>query len=362
MIKQTYHLTLATPAFLGGADQRGTWRTPPIKALIREWWRIAVARDVGYRHAELKQHETALFGTAADEAGGDNRQSRIRLALAHWHEGQCKAWPAGESRVTHPEVKDRNTGKPRPVGSELYLGFGPLTNEPGTGTRLKKEIKDNAALQAGEDNQFSLALPDTEQADLHRALTLAHWFGTIGGRSRNGWGSLLWTAAEGSPALPALSRAALENSGCTRPLRQCLDLDWPHAIGSDGIGVLVWRSREAFRDWHEAMTFLARTKIAFRHHLGFVGGQPHREAQPRHALAYPVTNHKVPAWEGQGKGRLANTLRFKLHSEADGRLRAVIYHTPCRPPSTLPHNLDLLDTWQRVHRFLDAQPTLARLD
>lgn len=141
----------------------------------------------------------------------------------------------------------------------------------------------------------------------------------------------------------------------------CLALDWPHAIGSDAKGVLVWRSGETFGDWHAAMKFLARTKINFRHDLGFVGGQPHREPQGRHLLAYPVTNHSVRDWGNNA--RLANTLRFKLHREGDA-LRALIYHTPCKP--TLPHdNLGLrglLDTWQQVHRFLDDQPTLARLD
>lgn len=345
MLKHRYQLTLASPAFLGNADQKGVWRTPPLKALIREWWRVAVARDAGYDVQRIKTHETTLFGTAADQADGNNQKSNIRLALAHWHEGQCKTWPTGESRVTHPEVKDRNTGKLRPVGSELYLGYGPLVFQQGT------RLKNGAALQADETNTLRLALPDTEQPDLERALTLAHWFGTIGGRSRNGWGSLLWTAADGTPALPALSRATLENSGCTRALRDCLALDWPHAIGSDAKGVLVWRSGETFGDWHAAMKFLARTKINFRHDLGFVGGQPHREPQGRHLLAYPVTNHSVRDWGNNA--RLANTLRFKLHREGDA-LRALIYHTPCKP--TLPHaGLDLLDTWQRVHRFLDNE-------
>ncbi|HNQ75599.1 MAG TPA: hypothetical protein PKM39_03075, partial [Pseudothauera hydrothermalis] len=74
----------------------------------------------------------------------------------------------------------------------------------------------------------------------------------------------------------------------------------------------------------------------------------------------PVTNHSVGQWGNNA--RLANTLRFKLHREGDG-LRALIYHTPCKP--TLPHgNLGLpgiFDTWQKVHRFLDDQPTLTRL-
>lgn len=358
MIKQTYHLRLASPAFLGGADQRGTWRTPPIKALIREWWRLAIAPELGYDYRQMKQRETRLFGTAADEAGGENHRSQVRLALAHWQVGTCTTWPAGERRIQHKEVKDRD-GKPTQVGSELYLGFGPLLYDK---TTRSTKLKNNAALQESESNVLRLALPDAELANLQRAVALTHWFGTVGGRSRNGWGSMIWVAEEGTQPLPALSASALHLSGCTRALKQCLELDWPHAIGSDGAGALVWRSSEAFRDWHEAMTFLARTKIAFRTHLEFNGGQPHRDVQPRHALAYPVTNHKVPAWEGNGKGRLANTLRFKLHKEADDRLRAVIYHTPCKPPSNLPHSLDLLDTWQRVHHFLDAQPTLARLD
>lgn len=354
MIKNTYRLQLASPAFLGDADQRGAWRTPPLKALIREWWRIAVAPELGYDVNTLKAREKDLFGTAADDSREGNQQSRIRLALSDWREGTCKQWEAGEQRVTHSEVKDRNTGKARPVGAELYLGYGPLVFQQGT------QLKNGAALQSKDSNTLNLALPETHADELARALSLAHWFGTVGGRSRNGWGSLGWQALEDSPALPALSKAALQQTGCVRPLPRCLELDWPHALGNDAKGVLVWHSAQTFATWREAMRFLAQTKIGFRVALGFVGGQPHREPQARHVLAYPVTNHKVPAWEGKDKGRLANTLRFKLHAEADGTLRALIYHTPCKP--TLPHHgIDLLDTWQQVHRHLDANPQLTRL-
>lgn len=347
MIKKTYRLQLASPAFLGDADQKGTWRTPPLKALIREWWRIAVAPQVAYEVGALKTQEKGLFGTAADDGSDGNQQSKIRLALSDWRAGSCKQWEPGEARVTHPEVKDRNTGKERPVGAELYLGYGPLVFQQGT------QLKNGAALQAKEDeNTLKLAHPEEHDEALTLALTLAHWFGTIGGRSRNGWGSLGWQALAGAPALPVLSKAALEHTGCTRPLARCLDLDWPHAIGTDAKGALVWRSKDTFRDWRAAMKFLAQTKIGFRVALGFVGGQPHREPQARHVLAYPVTHHKVPAWEGKDRGRLANTLRFKLQPEPDGSLRALIYHTPCKP--TLPHQgIDLLGTWQRVHDFLD---------
>jgi hypothetical protein len=36
MKDQTFTLRFATPAFLGDAEQNGVWRTPPIKALLRQ--------------------------------------------------------------------------------------------------------------------------------------------------------------------------------------------------------------------------------------------------------------------------------------------------------------------------------------
>ena len=346
MIKNTYRLQLASPAFLGDADQRGVWRTPPLKALIREWWRIAVAPELGYDVCALKAREKNLFGTAADDSREGNQKSRIRLVLSHWQEGKMR------DHTPLPSVHHREAERARYQVEPLnYLGYGPID---------RGRLKSGAALQADETNQLRLALPSDESGNLQRAISLAHWFGTVGGRSRNGWGSLGWQALEDSPALPPLNTMALQQSGCVRPLTRCLEDEWPHAIGSDAKGVLVWHSARTFATWREAMRFLAQTKIGFRVALGFVGGQPHREPQARHVLAYPVTNHKVPAWEGKDKGRLANTLRFKLHAEADGTLRALIYHTPCKP--TLPHHgIDLLDTWQQVHRHLDANPQLTRL-
>ena len=36
----TYTLSFTTPAFLGNASQQAQWRTPPVKALLRQWWRV----------------------------------------------------------------------------------------------------------------------------------------------------------------------------------------------------------------------------------------------------------------------------------------------------------------------------------
>lgn len=362
MIKNTYHLQLVTPAFLGDADQKAAWRTPPVKALIREWWRIAVAPEVGYDVDVLKAREKGLFGTAADDSREGNHQSRIRLALSEWREGTLKSWaevnpadrgkPGSDPKVRHPEV-DFGGGM---IGSQLYLGYGPL--QLARGQPAPRLNDDKPALRDTESNLFKIACPDAHADEIGVAITLAHWFGTIGGRSRNGWGSLTWQALGSARAMATLSKAALEETGSVRSLNRCLELDWPHAIGSDGKGVLVWQSAQTFPNWRAAMKFLAQTKIDFRVALGFNSGDNSPKVEPRHVIAYPVTKHHVAQW---GRNvRLANTLRFKLHTESDGTLRTLIYHTPCKP--TLPHHgIDLLATWQRVHRLLDDNSLLTRL-
>ena len=59
-----YRLSFTTPAFLGNASQQAQWRTPPVKALLRQWWRVAVAQEMGYCVERLRQRENQLFGTA----------------------------------------------------------------------------------------------------------------------------------------------------------------------------------------------------------------------------------------------------------------------------------------------------------
>ncbi len=40
-----YQLSFTTLAFLGNAGQDAQWHTPPFKALLRQWWRVAWAAD-----------------------------------------------------------------------------------------------------------------------------------------------------------------------------------------------------------------------------------------------------------------------------------------------------------------------------
>jgi CRISPR-associated protein Cmr1 len=336
-----YTVRFLTPAFLGDAEQHGRWRTPPFKALLRQWWRVAYAADQGFNVSvnDMRREEGLLFGHAwlendTYERNGRqettaSRRSLVRLRLDRWDEGRLKKqqWPT-DSTVVHPEVR-------QPVGSALYLGYGPL--EYAGKTALKK----NAAIQAGESVTFSLAIPHEHAKTLLRALWLMDRYGTVGGRSRNGWGSFTLTPTDGT-----------QEPARDIPLRKweaCLDRDWPHAIGKDEKGPLIWQT-QPHDDWKALMKTLAIIKIGVRTQFVFGAGSPTPE--PRHWLSYPVTNHPVKSWGNTA--RLPNSLRFKVRQIETGKLIGIISHMPHLPPSAFQPNKGAIEeVWKNVHALLE---------
>lgn len=341
-----YQIGFLSPAFLGNASQSAQWRTPPIKALLRQWWRVAYAANQGFNVdvATMRHEEGLLFGHAwleddSFEHSGRQvktsaRQSAVRLRLSHWNEGQLKHWQAS-APVRHEEVGQ--------IGSDLYLGYGPLTLPRGS---RQPVLKANAAIQAGESASLALAYPKHAATLMEHALGLLDRFGTLGGRSRNGWGSLHLLPQEHTPAL--------QGHLPLRDWRQALTLDWPHAIGADGDGALLWQT-PAHTDWKSLVRQLAQIKIALRTQFVFPNQRPDGEVHDRHWLSYPVTNHSVNAW---GSARLPNSLRFKVRPAPQNpeQLIGVIYHMPCLPPPAFrPDHRAIAAVWQRVHAHLDGQ-------
>lgn len=358
MIKQSYTVRFVTPAFLGNAEQQGQWRTPPFKALLRQWWRVAAAKDYGYNHQRLREAEGRLFGNAWIE--NDFRKSEVRFRLDRWSKAKESKIPKLGS-VCHPEVTHAALpacpdGKGRMIEAGLYLGYGPIQ-------------KTNAAIQADDRAELHLAYPEglTALADVFQ---LIQWFGTIGGRSRNGWGSLLLEGSE-LDGLEMLNQSTKLLKRLAKPLEKCLDLDWPHAFGKDDNGLLIWKSNMTHNTWREAMVELARAKIAFRTNLAFIKDKG--KLDQRHVLAYPVTHHAVNAWEkykvawssSTRNGRLANQLRFKVTKNAEGKYLGLAYHLPCGIPSELLNAISTADrawivgqqlsVWQNVHEILGQQ-------
>lgn len=382
MKELTYRVCFNTPAFLGNADQQAQWRTPPFKALIRQWWRVVQAGTHGYDHAKLRRAEMKLFGAASDDGSEKSHRSLVRLRLSSWGAGSLTNWPPDGETVRHPEVKNQQ-GNLRPVGAELYLGYGPLGFRAG-GTALN-QIRDSEHFRSAIDDKakadLRLMLPDGHTTQIESAMQLIAWFGTLGSRSRNAWGALQLTHSHLKP----LDRKNLEALGVVRPLTDCLREEWPHAIGIDADKTpLVWRTMPA-ANWRDAMKTLAQLKIHFRTGsiLMSLIGKGDGVLAGRQILAYPVTHHAVLGWVDldtktnkpktdrngwliQGE-RLANQIRFKVHKRADGQYEGVIVHLPCKVPDELVNKLSPADrafirsnelkVWQDVHTVLDTHAT-----
>jgi CRISPR-associated protein Cmr1 len=338
-----YTLRFVAPAFLGDADQSARWRTPPIKAQLRQWWRVAYSAQGGHRTGvdEMRKAEARLFG-AAGEGEGSGGRSHLRMRLDRWAAGTLakKDWKPLE-RVPHPEVE---RGVPT---ADLYLGYGPVTLQNGP-------LKASAAIEAGEQATLSIGLDarvaPADESRLRLALHLMHRYGALGGRSRNGWGSYVLDPQDCTPQWPAPP-----DGRCVRPWQDARALDWAHAIGSDARGALVW-STGVKADWRAVMVQLAKLKIGLRTALRFSTGKGAREPEPRHWLAYPVTNHAVQAW-GEAL-RLPNTLRFKLRPVAGRTCEGIVFHMPALPPPAFGpqrHRDQIVELWQRVHAALDRQ-------
>ena len=358
----TYQISFLTPAFLGNADQNGQWRTPPFKALLRQWWRVVWAERHGFPIdiVGMRREEGRLFGNAWLD--GDFRKSAVRLRLNTWNGGRAigEQWRFDHAdRAAHAGRRsdDRGTtrreaggtaaiqhpGMNRRIDPLLYLGYGPLVPKGAT-----VSLKSNAAIQAGETAELSVAAPESEIDDLRTAMALMSKYGTVGGRSRNGWGSL---ALSGPDAVNLGGREDAVGQ-CIRWWEDALKLDWPHAIGRDGTGPLVWRTAESYADWMALMRDLAILKIGLRTMFLFPKAQP---PSNRHWLSYPVTNHNFDAWHNL---RLPNSLRFKVRPDPDDptRLRGVIFHVPCRPPKEFrpgDHAHAIENVWMKTHELLD---------
>ena len=352
-----YRVGFNTPAFLGNAEQQGQWRAPPFKALLRQWWRVVTAHQHGFAWDRVLQQENALFGSAGDDKDGG--KSKVQLRLSRWDAGSLTALPF-MARHRHPDV-----GKD--VESALYLGYGPVT-----GGGIRKAIApgtDQAALQ--------LRCPTADAQDIGKAMQLIGWFGCLGSRARNGWGSREVQGVR-VMGLEDLNDATLAQQAPTRPLADAMQDrlagEWPHAIGQCGDGrPSVWRVVQGkklnpdgtgaylgFDNWTGVMERLAELKIGLRTSFELRAGGPHARVEGRHMLAYPVTHH---ALSGLDNARMANPLRFKVGQTQSGKYFGMLVHLPCVMPAAMfkpsrvpvPEVSCQIAVWRQVHAYLGAQ-------
>ena len=305
-----YKVRFLTPAFLGNAEQAGQWRMPPFKALLRQWWRVVWAARHNFPSdtREMRMAEGRLFGNAWLD--GEHRKSEIRLRLSDWSKGKIDSdekWSSARSNRTAGHRPTRNTRGA--FDGMLYAGYGLLKNA--------NQIERPSAISCDERNSISIAVPSHALEDVRSALTLIHLYGAAGGRSRNGWGSLEVKGENEAPS-PA-------SHSILRPLDQALDLDWPHAIGQDRKGPLIWRTKSTYENWAKLMSEFG----SIRKELRKIEGSP------------------------KGGSRLPNSIRFKARStnESSSHLVGMVFNLPCKPADEVEAVGRV--SWARLHKRLD---------
>ena len=331
--KLEYQVKFLTPAFLGNAEQNGQWRTPPFKALLRQWWRVVWAAENEFREdlPGMRNAEAELFGSAnASDRGGQSSKSRVRMRLDRWSDGDLD---------TNVLVKNHR-----------YLGFGPLSMAKGS-----NKLQSQRAIRDGDEKTavLSVCAPANEVEQLRTAISLINAYGTIGGRNRNGWGSIELVPIGDTPPL------SHDLSRFLRPWQEALKLEWAHAIGEDEKGPLVWMMSKPTTDWKDSMNQFEEAKKDLLNKFKSKGRSPFKKPQERHWISFPVTNQKVEGWENS---RIPNSLRFKVRRDPKAKdprqLRGVIFHMPCLPPvgndfRPDSHHDEAIKVWQKAHAHLD---------
>ncbi len=342
-------ITFNTPAFLGNTKQEGQWRTPPFKALLRQWWRVVKVSKGCDNIDKLRSDEAILFGSATDDKG---KKSLLRLKFSNWNESKTSL-NINSGKITHPEVKF-------PVEADLYLGFGAV--------QIKERVKETKKyIVPNEQNTLWIGFPSNYKEELIETIQLIAWFGTIGSRSRNGWGSIRIESAKLNGQNYTFG-SEVNKEQLSKYSELYLDLlkgDWPKKIGKDNKGLLIWKT-SLQEKYENVVKDLARIKIDYRTHFKFYDGKNTPKPSERHIISYPITNHDI---KGMKNPRKPNQLRFKVIRDNNNKYYCLVYHMPCKASSNFFENQSIKKeyqrlepiVWKEVHSFLDNSNLCKRL-
>ncbi len=319
MMKTTeYKIKLVSPAFLGNAEQRGQWRTPPFKALLRQWWRIVVAPKFNDELSEIRAREGALFGQVGNGSTTNNRANRslVRIRFA-----EDQLWSNGTQNGVHPLQTSLDYS---------YAWFA-LANSRGRSDRvgIKAETSESSHV-------LHLAYPEEHYQDFDRVMHFIGHFGQIGSRCRGGWGSI-----DVDPLNPLLIS---EIESYAQPIQNCLARDWPACFARNEHGLLIWKSSATSKDWSEAMKKVAFLRRSVRTSLKSINGVDHR---------------RVLGFADPG-GRMPSPLRWRLYPEKEG-IAFRIFAMPYQPDTACGFRLTAKQqehAWNLIADLLSNDRTL----
>ena len=153
--RKTYEVEIITPMFLGGADtmkadtMKAELRIPPIKGMLRFWWRALHPDLANNNYDSLRKEESGLFGDAGDTYG----KSPVKIQFSD-------------------------------INNSLSLNkFSPL---PHSDTKKFQFV----GFQPASNSKFKIIITGSEK--IHKLFEFSLIVGGLGKRSRRGFGSLLF--------------------------------------------------------------------------------------------------------------------------------------------------------------------------
>lgn len=170
----TFHCETITPMFLAGAD--GTTpelRSPSIKGALRFWWR-AMNGHLGL--GKLRELETEIFGGTAGDSG---RRSKVIVRIPFTKLETSKELPISK-------VPTYSKGRNLQVNIFEYLAYGTYD----WNKELRQNILKRSFYKSKQSFEIRIALLDENYSkEIVLAFKLLSYFGGIGSKSRNGYGS-----------------------------------------------------------------------------------------------------------------------------------------------------------------------------
>ena len=326
-----FTVEVLTPMFLGGANGDAELRAAPLKNAVRYWWRITQGE---LTHKKMLEKEQKLFGGVTGKA----TRSLVDIVVTGSVRTGNKNKIASIGKKVNPEANNKN------VPLSTYLGMGPVDFNG---------IYSKTRILPGENFALSVFYPKETRDMLIGALSLFAEFGSLGARSRNGWGSFNLLAEDNNVLLPR--KILFENYGEEVSEIFKVGKKYPFKLGKSNDQPLLW---EIGMDntWEGAMKLAGESYMDLRQQvLPFPKEKPNG-VQRRHILGYPVTKHKVETWEKNGKrksGRMPSQLRIIVRKTGK-QYNSYFFHLPHKISKPWDSSLGSeLSVWQKIHNYLD---------
>ncbi|MBN1984602.1 MAG: hypothetical protein JW795_23955 [Chitinivibrionales bacterium] len=313
-----------TPCFLGGADQNTELRSAPFKSMLRQWWRISNGH---FDDKKLSENESKLFGSTQKSAN----RSLITISL--------NAVTFGKPEIPKQEQLSilKVNGKSQSIKPLSYVGYGPISMDG----KWKNFIAPGSKLR------MEITAPKDSINDLKQVLHFAHYFGSLGSRSRNGWGAFTLSSKDYDFLKPIKTKLISVEDIFKESLK-----NYPWVLGKDGKGPLCWKIQND-TEWSSVMINMAQVYATLRYN-----NKAMKDINARAILGYPLTNAEVRA-EKKDIDRIPKQLRMTVHKK-NGKFIGVFIHFPYKLPCSMNCALSEINLWKAVYAHFDASEDTSR--